>query len=130
MKIALRMISAAVLAALMANVTTGPAAALTNDEAARCGALAKSLPTTHAALKALQDELARVALAAEDAGDAWQEAAAMETWSEEKRADAAAKRSAYDELKAKAEALNASLQAESSQFNSDAGWYNRTCVAE
>ncbi len=129
MKTAIRLFPAMVFAAFLGGAVAAPATALTGDEAARCSELARTLPTSHAALKAQQEKLAAVALAAEDAGDAWQDAAAMETWSDDKRADAEAKRAAYDALKAEAEALNASLQSASLQFNADAGWYNRTCTA-
>lgn len=107
-----------------------PASALTAEDAQRCQSIVSSLPVQQSELMAMQDRLLALQVAAETAGDTYEEAQKLSALSDAYQSDAAEKAVLFRESQAEVARLNAELQERAARFNEDADWYNRVCVKD
>jgi hypothetical protein len=94
----------------------------------RCLNLQKALPKQQKALLAQTETRDALAEAAEDRGDAFEDAAAMVAFSPEGRARADEAKRAFDQARADIEAADQALALGTDAFNRDVSWFNAHCA--
>lgn len=112
-------------------ILASPAAfALTQSQARECQALAGSFAPARADLEAKVAQRDALALEAEAAGEAWENAENIRTLSADKAAEADALRESFEAKKAEFEVIEESLHIASSKLNRDFSRFNTLCVSD
>jgi len=106
------------------------ASALSAEDAKTCKALAESFGPAKTALEAQVVERDRLALEAEAAGEAWENAENVRTLSPEAASEADALRVTFDEKKAAFNVVEADLFEKSQKLNADFARFNNLCVKD
>jgi len=114
--------------ALVSGALSGPAAALTQDEARKCAVMARTFDGKTAEIEALKKARVEAAAIAETAGEAWENAEPMREISRAMAAEADAALKAWDEAKLAFQAKDAALRSATQMLNRDISEYNRTCA--
>ncbi|MEM7662841.1 MAG: hypothetical protein AAF292_11370 [Pseudomonadota bacterium] len=119
-----------ILPLLLAFSLSAPASALTENEVRQCRAMA----ATFAPKKAEFDEMAakrdELALLAEKAGEAWENAETLRNFSPEAAAEADIAKAKYDAARAAFDQVQYAWAAAGRQLNADFSAYNAKCAAE
>jgi len=106
------------------------ASALSTEDAKTCKALAESFAPAKAALEAQVAERDRLALEAEAAGEAWENAENVRTLSPEAAGEADALSVTFDEKKNAFNVVEADLFEKSQKLNADFARFNNLCVTD
>lgn len=111
-------------------MTVPTAAALTADEARECQALAASFGPGKASLEAKVAERDALAVEAEAAGEAWENAENVRTLGAEAAAEADELRAVWEQKKEAFNVLEGELFEQSTKLNKDLARFNYMCVTE
>ena len=107
-----------------------PAAALTESEVRQCNAMAATFAPKQAEFEAKTAERDALALQAEDAGEAWENAEALRAFGAEGAAEADAAKRVHEEAVAAFEAFQYAWQSMGQQLNTDIAAFNAKCLAD
>lgn len=97
---------------------------------AGCYDQGKSLKARQAEATALKVERDELLVLVEDAGDAWEEAAATRGWTAEQTATANETKAEYEALKDELYTLEADLQSKVASLNEGVAAYNKSCATK
>lgn len=115
---------------LLSVVPAHSASALTANETRACNAMAASFGPKRAEFNALTTQRDDLAIAVEDAGDAWDAAEALRNFGADKAAEADATKSTYDALVAEFDAVEQAYRVTGTQLNEDFAAYNHKCATD
>ncbi|MEL7129561.1 MAG: hypothetical protein AAGK23_08430 [Pseudomonadota bacterium] len=119
-----------ILALAIASVPLSPAVALTADEARECQVLASSFGPKKATFEAKSAERDTLALAAETAGETWENAEALRNFSADSAAEADTARQAYDAALASFDVAEAEVLQLGLQLNDEFIAFNSRCASK